>query len=218
MLVSFVRAASRRAASSSSILRSTLRDARGREAFGSPVVVVVVAERGYRGESGEMTPRPLDKDAVGLREAALLDVAAPRYEEILARHVALPDVDRVPRASLGDETTTTTTTETTNDGIRRKRLVYRSKQRGWLEVDLLLGAWASENVPRLNVAELDEFEAFVNLETIDIYNVLTLRTDAPAEFRNSAVVSRLQEWAKQSPLGKADPAAYERAKRSNNLI
>lgn len=28
----------------------------------------------------------------------------------------------------------------------RKRLLHRSRQRGMLEVDLLLGKWASENV------------------------------------------------------------------------
>ena len=63
--------------------------------------------------------------------------------------------------------------------IRQKWLIYRSKQRGWLEVDLLLGTWASENVPNLSSGELDEFEAFVNMYTIDIYNIVTLRTEIP---------------------------------------
>lgn len=27
--------------------------------------------------------------------------------------------------------------------IYRKKLLYRSKQRGWLEVDLILGSWAN---------------------------------------------------------------------------
>jgi succinate dehydrogenase assembly factor 2 len=34
--------------------------------------------------------------------------------------------------------------------VRRKRLIYRSKQRGWLEVDLLMGTWAVEHVPKLS--------------------------------------------------------------------
>src|SRR3546814_3921500 len=37
--------------------------------------------------------------------------------------------------------------------VRRKRLVYRSKQRGWLEVDLLLGSWAADNAHRLSHAD-----------------------------------------------------------------
>jgi succinate dehydrogenase flavin-adding protein (antitoxin of CptAB toxin-antitoxin module) len=84
-------------------------------------------------------------------------------------------------------------------------------------VDLLLGTWASANVPSLTAAELDEFEAFVNLETIDIYNIITLRIDIPDEVRSS-VVERIQAWARDSPLGRADPAAYEKVKADANLV
>ena len=34
------------------------------------------------------------------------------------------------------------------DGARRRRMIYRSKQGGWLEVDVLMGSWA-ENMFRL---------------------------------------------------------------------
>jgi succinate dehydrogenase assembly factor 2 len=107
--------------------------------------------------------------------------------------------------------------------VRKKRLVYRSKQRGWLEVDLLLGTWASENVASLSVDELNDFEQFVNLETIDIYNVLTLRVDVPKEMQSTVVgekslVQRIQDWAKESPLGKADREKYVEVKTKNNLI
>ena len=39
------------------------------------------------------------------------------------------------------------------DATRRK-LLYRSKQRGWLEMDIMLGNWAAANLPRLQEAEL----------------------------------------------------------------
>jgi hypothetical protein len=32
------------------------------------------------------------------------------------------------------------------------------------------------------------------------------------------VVEKIQEWARSSPLGKADPAAYKRVKESARLI
>lgn len=38
---------------------------------------------------------------------------------------------------------------------RKKRLIWRSKQRGWLEVDLLLGSWAVDRVAQLRAKELD---------------------------------------------------------------
>lgn len=101
---------------------------------------------------------------------------------------------------------------------RRKRLLYRSKQRGWLEVDLLLGTWASENIDTLTPEELDQYEDFVNLETIDIYNVITLRVDALQTPFHNDMVSRIQEWAKQSPLGKADPEKYKQVKVDAKLI
>ena len=39
------------------------------------------------------------------------------------------------------------------DATRRK-LLYRSKQRRWLEMDIMLGNWATANLPRLQEAEL----------------------------------------------------------------
>ncbi len=73
------------------------------------------------------------------------------------------------------------------DIVCSKRLGYRLKQQGWLEVDLLLGAWASMNVHRLSAKELDQFKEFVNIETIDIYNVLTLRSDVPKGMGSSGL-------------------------------
>ena len=57
------------------------------------------------------------------------------------------------------------------DEVRRKRLIYRSKQRGWLEVDLLMGTWAQAHVPSLTVAEMDEYEEILNLEVCECVGV-----------------------------------------------
>eukprot|EP00934_Nitzschia_sp_Nitz4_P008965 Nitzschia sp. Nitz4//scaffold22_size323478//284619//285149//NITZ4_000584-RA/size323478-processed-gene-0.424-mRNA-1//1//CDS//3329543168//8955//frame0 len=150
-------------------------------------------QRFYRGDSGD------EVAALTEEEEALLKVALPKADEIFKKHVALP--------KEGDET-------------RRRRLIYRAKQRGWLEVDLLLGTWASEHVNQLNEDELDQFEEFVNMETIDIYNVITLRLDAPEEMKRggNGVVEKIQEWARSSPLGKADPEQYGKVKSEANLI
>ena len=75
-------------------------------------------------------------------------------------------------------------------------------------------------MPTLDGEELDEFENFVNMETIDIYNVITLRMDVPEECKTedgNGVVERIQEWARSSPLGK-DPEGYEKVKKEHNLI
>ena len=145
--------------------------------------------RFYRGDSGEMVQK------LSAAEEAMQERARDRYESIMKEHRALPD-------DVAD---------------RRKRLIYRSKQRGWLEVDLLLGTWAHENVNGLSDSELDMYEEFVNEETIDIYNILTLRTDIPEYLQANDVVKRIQEWATTSPLGKADKEMYHKVKTESNL-
>ncbi len=63
-----------------------------------------------------------------------------------------------------------------NNSIRNlliKKLLYRSKQRGWLEVDLILGSWASKNLKNLSDNDLLKYQNFVNEDTVDIYNYLT---------------------------------------------
>jgi succinate dehydrogenase assembly factor 2 len=90
-----------------------------------------------------------------------------------------------------------------------------------MEVDVLLGTWASINVNSLTLDELNQFEDFVNLETIDIYNIITLRTDVPLNMKTedeSGVVEKIQAWARSSPLGQQSPEKYLEAKREHNLI
>lgn len=173
--------------------------------------------RGYRGDSGEAVPNLSDK------EEELLKKGKPVYDAIFERHirpVQLKDLSAKnlqdlqadhPEGASGD----------LELEIRRKRLIYRSKQRGWLEVDVLLGTWACDHVPTLANEELDQFEDFVNMETIDIYNVITLRLDVPEDMKRpggQGVVERIQEWARSSPLGKADPDQYKKVKEASNLI
>lgn len=175
-----------------------------------------VTKRWYRGDSGEMETTLSDK------EQELLSVAQPRADDIYERHVRLPKLDDIPSHNLPDGAATAAINKEEMElDVRRKRLVYRAKQRGWLEVDLLLGTWANQNVHSLGADELDQFEQFVNLETIDIYNVITLRSDVPDEMKReggAGVVEQIQEWARASPLGKAEPEKYASVKQDNNLI
>ncbi len=47
--------------------------------------------------------------------------------------------------------------------IRRKRLRFRSRHRGTKELDLLLGGFADERLKTMTEAELDRFEALLEL-------------------------------------------------------
>jgi succinate dehydrogenase assembly factor 2 len=120
----------------------------------------------------------------------------------------MPDISTIPESSI-DETYDAAS-------VRSKRLIYRAKQRGWLEVDVLLGTWAHHNVPKLDDKALDEFEALVNTDTIEIYNLLTLRTPIPESLDNETVRS-IVEWCEGQPLGKASVEGYREAKKEAGL-
>ena len=175
----------------------------------SSTTISYMSRRYYRGDSGDAVTVLSDD------EEELLKIAKPKADKMYKEYIQLPIEEEVQNGEgLQQE-------KGGNQAVRRKRLIYRSKQRGWLEVDLLLGTWANENVPNLSNEELNQFEEFVNMETIDIYNVITLRTDIPIEMQNITgghIVEKIQEWCKTSPLGKADIEKYKKVKAEKNLI
>ncbi|KAJ8600019.1 hypothetical protein CTAYLR_001866 [Chrysophaeum taylorii] len=126
--------------------------------------------------------------------APALEVKAnARFEELQRAHRAVPE----------------------DAETRRKRLVYRSKQRGWLEVDLLLGSFATEHVPGLTPEEVDQYEAILNCETIDIFNFVTAKDPVPPSL-DTPVMAKLQAFCRENPLGIA-PNEYAVAKAKSNL-
>ena len=52
---------------------------------------------------------------------------------------------------------------------RRARLRFRAERRGFKEVDLIFGAFAAEFLPALSEAELDEFEALLQVPDQDVF-------------------------------------------------
>ncbi len=62
-------------------------------------------------------------------------------------------------------------------------------------MDLLLGKWAAENVPLLRQEELNQYEALLNCETLDILNYITGKEDAP-EGVKSDILDKLKRFAR----------------------
>lgn len=132
-----------------------------------------------------------------------------RYTELKRSHHALK-LD-IPEGSLDPNTKTVDP-----DLVRRKRLVYRSKQRGWLEVDLLLGSWAAANVHTLSKLEMDQYEIILNKETIDIYNIIAGIGATPVELEGP-MLERLRKYAFDRPFGLASPEGYAEMKTKAGL-
>ena len=53
------------------------------------------------------------------------------------------------------------------------RLLYRAKQRGFLEMDLLVGMWAEKHVPKMDAAQLKAMEEVLDQENPDLFKWLT---------------------------------------------
>ena len=85
--------------------------------------------------------------------------------------------------------------------VVRKRLAYRSKQRGWLEVDLLMGTFADAHLAGFDAAALATYEAILNRETLDLYNIVTGKDAVPAELAGR-VMDLLKAHVAASPLGR----------------
>ncbi len=94
-------------------------------------------------------------------------------------------------------------------------MIYRSKQRGWLEADILLGSWAKEFVPKLSKKELDELDVVLKEETIDIYNFMSGKDELPDRLRHLSVMNSLKNYALNKDM--VGPSAYENIKREANL-
>lgn len=75
--------------------------------------------------------------------------------------------------------------------LRRKvlmnRLLYRSRQRGFLEMDLLVGIWAEKQIPQLSEHNLQQFELILDQENPDLYKWLTGQEQPPVDIaKNTA--------------------------------
>ena len=74
--------------------------------------------------------------------------------------------------------------------LRRKvlvnRLLYRSRQRGFLEMDLLVGIWAEKQIPQLSENMLQQFEIVLDQENPDLYKWLTGQEQPPLDVEENA--------------------------------
>lgn len=85
------------------------------------------------------------------------------------------------------------------DDIRRKRLLYRARHRGFKEADLVIGGFATEHLANMTAAELDEFETLLALPDHDLYALAVGDAPAPAELRGR-VLEKLRAFEVSAKL------------------
>lgn len=75
--------------------------------------------------------------------------------------------------------------------VRRKRLKYRAWHRGTREMDFLMGSFADAHVDGFSEAELDQFEAVIQISDDALYKWKTGRETPPSEALTSVLQALL---------------------------
>jgi antitoxin CptB len=68
--------------------------------------------------------------------------------------------------------------------VRRKRLLHRSRYRGFLEIDLVFARFTERHLGGLDEPQLDRLEALLEESDQDIWGWVTGRAAAPARHDN----------------------------------
>jgi antitoxin CptB len=77
--------------------------------------------------------------------------------------------------------------------VRRRRLLFRSWNRGTQESDLILGSFAETSLASFNAVQLDRFEALLDCSDPDLFDWMFGVTVPPAE-HNHDVMGRLRDY------------------------
>jgi len=76
---------------------------------------------------------------------------------------------------------------------RRKQILIRAWRRGMREMDFLMGGFADANLPTLSEAELDDFEALLEVQDRDALMWLTGEAPTPPAYQ-TALFARLKAF------------------------
>eukprot|EP00271_Cylindrocystis_brebissonii_P009253 TRINITY_DN23963_c0_g1_i1.p1 TRINITY_DN23963_c0_g1~~TRINITY_DN23963_c0_g1_i1.p1 ORF type:complete len:235 (-),score=33.14 TRINITY_DN23963_c0_g1_i1:75-779(-) len=86
------------------------------------------------------------------------------------------------------------------------RILYRSRMRGYLELDLLLGKWAEQNIGHLDEATLNDLVSLLDEENPDLWKWLTGQVEPSPEVAGNRVFMSLRQEVAASLDAKAHPA------------
>jgi succinate dehydrogenase flavin-adding protein (antitoxin of CptAB toxin-antitoxin module) len=97
---------------------------------------------------------------------------------------------RLLSAFTASQQNATTTVDLSSDESRRRllnRLVYRSKQRGFLELDLVLGTWVEQHVHSMDEPNIRALLQVLDLENPDLWKWLTGQEQPPEDLNSNPV-------------------------------
>ncbi|CAL4959099.1 unnamed protein product [Urochloa decumbens] len=102
----------------------------------------------------------------------------------------------------------TTTVDLSSDESRRRllnRLVYRSKQRGFLELDLVLGTWVEQHVHSMDESNIRALLQVLDLENPDLWKWLTGQEQPPEDLNSNPVFTAIKSKVTDNLTKHASP-------------
>ncbi len=79
------------------------------------------------------------------------------------------------------------------NNIFKKRLLYKSANRGWKETDIILGNFVKRNISSLTESQLIMLDSLLDESDGDIFNWFTKKIAVP-EKHNNEIMQMLQEF------------------------
>lgn len=80
---------------------------------------------------------------------------------------------------------------------RKKRLTWRAKSRGWLELDVLMGTFVEKHIADFDEPKLDLLEEVLELENPDLFKWFTQQAPVPVELvKENEVMKLMMEYVK----------------------
>ena len=83
---------------------------------------------------------------------------------------------------------------------RRRKILYHAWHRGTRELDLLLGRFADHAVGELTEAELDQFEALLEVDDRELFGWILGKSPVP-ETAPKELFSKVLAFARENPVG-----------------
>lgn len=77
----------------------------------------------------------------------------------------------------------------------KRKIIYKSCNRGWKETDILLGNFAKKNIDSLNEQQLINFDRLLDESDVDIFNWIAEKAPVP-EHIDKEIIEMIRKCCK----------------------